>query len=268
MTATRLDDEGSARKLCSPAPRPFALTCLLVLLAAGALACASPATPGPAATAPRLGRVIVVPLNLGLHTPSELRDGEAAVWSELIGYLRAQDRSLAVVEADDALALWGDALDELADSADPVGSRAAASRFAQLLAEHVEYDVVVIPSLVIRRARVGGNHASWDGVRRPLPVRTPLPIASAVDTGLEGVTVSGFKGSIAAASLHVAMLGADGEPLYEGLAGLDVIQELTHGAAAPAAEWTLAPRGDSFADASGLREGVERAFARRAPVAP
>ncbi len=269
MTATAFEDEESD---CAPRRTDagtLARTLCAVLLAAATFGCAATAGIDPMETAgaPRLNRIVVAPLNLGLRTPPELRGSEAAVWTELLEYLRSQDRSLSVVDADDAQALWSDELGHLEASGEPVEMRAAASRFAQRLAEHVEYDVVVIPSLVIRRARVGGHHASWDGARRPLPVRTPLPIAAAVDTGIEGVTTSGFKGSIAAASLHVAIVGADGEPLYEGLAGLDVIQELTRGATGPAAaEWVLAPRGDCFADASGLRRGVERAFARPVPA--
>jgi len=240
--------------------------CFAIALAVAALACAAPALPRAEETAAarRLGRVVVAPLNLGLRAPPELRGSEARVWNELLRYLRAQDRSLSVVDERDAEALWSDAVALLEQAGAPIEPRAAASRFARLLAEHAEYDVVVLPSLVVRRARVGGSQASWDGTRRPLPVRSPVPRGPVGDTELHGVTFHGYAGSVAAASLHVAVVGSDGEPLYEGLAGLDVIQELTRGAGARgAAEWTLAPRSDAFADASGLRQGVERAFARR-----
>lgn len=241
---------------------------LALLLAAAALGCASPGPmqPEAAASAPPLGRVVVAPLNLGQRTPPELRGRDAAVWSELLRYLRERDPALAVVDDENALALWTDAVSGLADPGAAVERLEAATRFARLLAQHAEYDVVVMPSLVVRRARVGGTHASWDGARRPLPVRTPVPIAAAVDSGIDGVTLHGYRGSIAAASLHVVIVTSDGEPLYEGLAGLDLLQELRWGAGSPSAsEWTLEPRGDALADASDLRQGVERAFRRRAP---
>jgi hypothetical protein len=247
------------------APARFA-----ALFAVAALACAAPGVPGPetATSAHPLGRVVLAPLNLGLRTPPELSGSGSRVWTELLRYLRAQDRSLSVLDAEDAEALWRDSVARLESSEAPVDPRAAASRFARLLAEHADFDVVVMPSLVVRRARVGGRQAFWDGTRRPLPVRHPLPIASDLDAGIQGVTLNGYEGSVAAASLYVAIVGSDGEPLYEGLAGLDVIQELTRGARTrDPAEWILAPRGDAFADASGLRQGVERAFARRLPTA-
>jgi hypothetical protein len=242
--------------------------CTFAALAAlVALACAAPGTPGSDAMAslPRPDRVVVAPLNLGLRLPAELRGSEAAVWEELLRYLGAQDRTLAVVDASDAARLWNAAAAETLDSGAALEPRAVASRFAELLAGHAEYGVLVMPSLVVRRARVGGHHAWWDGVRRDLPARTPLPLS--IEDGISGVAISGYRGSIAAASLYVAILSSDGESLYEGLGGLDVIQEVARVARAhDVPHWSLAPRRDSFADATELREGIERAFERRLPA--
>lgn len=188
------------------------------------------------------------------------------MWSELVAYLRQQDRPLAVLAQADAEHLFGAARAELERAGDGADPRATASRFARLLAAHVDYEVLVMPSLVVRHARVHGYQTSWDGVRRPLPLRSASPIPSAFDAGASGVTVSGYRGRIGAASLYVATLASDGELLYEGLAGLDLIQEVAQ-VARPhhAPEWSLAPRSDSFADPAGLREGVELAFVRRLP---
>ena len=229
-----------------------------LLLAAAA--CASPTTPAPAV--PSLGRVVVAPMNLWITAPPELRAGEDAVWTELLGYLASQDRPLSVLNGSDAAALWKDASAGLDAAGAPISGGVAASRFAQLLALHADYDVLVLPSLVVRRARIGGYDAYWDGARRPLPVRAPVPMAAALDAGPGGIRIHGFKGSIAAASLHVAMFGPDGERLFEGLAGLDVIQQLDR-ESRDAVEWTLEPRDDAFADAADLRRGVERAFTRQ-----
>jgi len=242
--------------------------CTLSALAAlAALACAAPGTPGSDAVAslPRPDRVVVAPLNLALRLPAELQGSEAPVWEELLRYLAAQDRRLAVVEASDAARLWNSAATEVEASGAALEPRAVASRFAELLAGHAEYGVLVMPSLVVRRARVGGHQVWWDGVRRALPTRTPLPLS--IDNGISGVAISGYRGSIAAASLYVAILSSDGETLYEGLGGLDVIQEVARVARThDAPRWSLAPRRDSFDDAAELREGIERAFERRLPA--
>jgi hypothetical protein len=233
-----------------------------LLAAVAALACASAGQPG--APAPRPDRVVVAPFDLALRTPAELRGREPLVWPELLRYLGTRDRKLAVVDADDAARLWQAAILDLERSGAAREPRAAAAGFARRVADHVDYDVLVLPALVVRRARVGGYHAFWDGVRRDLPARTPLPLA--LDEGISGVEFSGYRGSIAAASLYVALFAPDGALLYEGLAGLDVIQEAAR-VARPhdAPVWTLAPRRDLFADAAELREGIERAFERRLP---
>jgi hypothetical protein len=183
------------------------------------------------------------------------------VWTEILRYLGTQDRSLAVVDAIDAAALWNTAAAEVERSGAGLEPRAVAARFARMVADHADYDILVMPSLAVRRARIGGYHAWWDGARREVPVRSPVPLSPS--DGIGGVTISGYRGSIAAASLYVAIFAPDGASLYEGLAGLDVIQEVARGERPHGApEWTLAPRRDSFADAAELREGVARAFAR------
>jgi hypothetical protein len=242
----------------------------VALAALAALACASARAPAPEAAdaAARPGRLVVAPLNLGLRAPQELRGSEGRVWSELLRYLRQQDRALGALEPSGAERLWAAVVAELAASGAPPELGTASSRFARELRAQVDYDLLVLPSLVLRRARVSGYQASWDGVHRALPVREALLDKALIEATLPGVVVWGFRGRIAAASLHVAILGASGESIYEGLAGLDVVQELRRerqrGALGSQA-WRLEPRPDLFANAEDLHEGVERAFARSVP---
>jgi hypothetical protein len=240
---------------------------IATIAALAALACAAPA-PQLASHAPGPGRLIVAPLNLALIAPAELAGGGEPVWDELLRYLRQQDRPLGVLDASDAGRLFGEARRELERSGATVDPRSTAARFAELLAAQVDYGVLVMPSLVVRKARIGGYRASWDGVSHALPVRSGLPVAPMVENAIGGVAVNGYRGNIAAASLYVALFAPDGEPLYEGLAGLDLIQQIEPVAGGPLRppRYALAPRQDSFADASRLREGIERAFERRLPA--
>ena len=201
---------------------------------------------------------------LGLRLPAELRSSEAAVWDELLRYLSAQDRSLAVVGAPGAAQLWNAAAAEVEASGAALEPRAVASHFAELLAGHVDYGVLVMPSVVVRRARIGGRQVSWDGVRREVPARTPLPLSIDIASG---ITVNGYRGSIAAASLYVAILSPDGELRWEGIGGLDVIQEIARVArGSDAPRLSLEPRPDCLSDVAELREGIARAFERRIPA--
>jgi len=71
--------------------------------------------------------------------------------------------------------------------------------------------------------------------------------------------VSGVRGKIGAASLHVAVLRPDGTRVYEGLGGLDLVQDL-HRDDPWGGSWSYELRAEPFADREHVREGVERAL--------
>jgi hypothetical protein len=75
------------------------------------------------------------------------------------------------------------------------------------------------------------------------------------------VTVPGLRGKIAAISLHVSVLRPDGTHVYEGLGGLDLIQE-AHRDNPWEGRWTFNTRLEPFTEPGHLREGIERAFER------
>ena len=70
---------------------------------------------------------------------------------------------------------------------------------------------------------------------------------------------SGLRGKVAAVSLHVSLLRPDGQELYQGLGGIDVLQE-AHRDARANSELRFVARAQPFADPEAVREGVERAF--------
>ena len=230
----------------------------LAFAALAALACAS----APASRVmPDAARIVVAPLNLGLRTPDELKGAEGPVWDELVSYLRSRDERVRIVDAADAAELWREALADLERSGSAPKPGTTAARFAARLREHVDYDLLVMPALVLRSARVGGQRVFWDGRRRPLPVRVRVPAAG------YGAVTAGYTGTVAAASLYVAVLGPDGGSIFEGLAGLDVLQELVKGKRSWGdSAWRLEARRDPFPDAAVLRAGIERAFERPLPV--
>ena len=243
------------RRRAAPRP-PLALACL----ALAALACAGPA---PTPTAPQLSRVVLAPLNLGVRTPDPLVGCEGPVWDELVRYLQAQDAHVRVLDGEGAAELWQQAVSEAEASGAVLDPRGVGARFAVHVREQVDYDVLVMPSLVLRSARIGGQRASWDGTRRKLPIRARVPADLADGIGDGG----GYRGTVAAASLYVALVGPDGRALFEGLAGLDLVQQLVRGRRGLGpTPWQLEARADPFDDPEALRSGVERAFARPLPA--
>jgi hypothetical protein len=236
-----------------------------VLLAIATLAIAACATspPGPNASgaldAP-VRHVVVAPLNLVIGTPTELDGQGERVWHELLRHFQSLDKRVSVISPISAERLWLEATLDL-DLSDPRRAlEIGRARFAKQLAEHRAYDVLVLPSVVLRPARLHGVYASWDGVQRFVP-GGPDMIDPGLATVLQspgGLEVTGLRGRVAAASLHVAVLRPDGARLYEGIGGLDLIQEVERDRRT--GEWTFAMRPEPFGDSEHLREGVERAF--------
>jgi hypothetical protein len=238
------------------------LTRLLAFAALALAACAAPSGPSASdALVTRISRITVAPLNLAVRAPAALAGKGEPVWHELLLHFQTRDKQVAVLSPQSAEWLWVEATLDLDASDRRRALRAARSRFARGLAEHRAYDLLVVPSLVLRPARMHGAYASWDGVQRVVPKDSV-----ATDPGIEDVFhppgsawVGGLQGKVAAASLHVAVLRPDGTPVHEGFGGLDVVQEV-HRDDPWGGRWTFEVRPEPFADPEHLREGVERAF--------
>ena len=246
-----------------PPARRRAAPRIALALACSALAALACAGAAPAPVTAGVSRVVLAPLNLGVRMPEGLEDSEAPVWDALLGYLHAKDARVRLLDGEGAAALWQEAAAEALRSGAVLAPRAVEARFAAAVREQVDYDLLVMPSIVRRSARIGGYSATWDGTRRRLPMRPRVPAELALSLADD----AGYRGSVAAASLYVAILGPDGRALFEGLAGLDVVQELVRGKRARGEDpWRLEARSDAFDDAESLRAGVERAFERPLPA--
>jgi hypothetical protein len=245
------------------------ITPILAAAALAALACTSARTPSgeQAAAALGSGRTLVAPLNLGLRAPVELKDVDEPVWHELLRYFQAQDRQVILIAPVDAELVWMDTIAELEQSGAAHDLPTASAHFARRLGEQLDYELLLMPSLVLRSARVQGRLASWDGVRRRLRVRTTPSNGPIIEIGLLGnhPAVWGLTGRVAAASFHIAVLTSDGRFLHQGLGGLDLIQEATLDRRAPRETWQLVLREAPFADVESLRQGIALAFERELP---
>ncbi len=238
--------------------RTLALLSLMLFLTG--LGCATAPDPQPEAV-PSLARVLVAPMNLGVRPTSALEADPEPVWQALLAYLSTRDRQIAVLDPIGAERVWLEAVADLEASGEPVELATVSAGFARRVAEEAVYDALLMPSLVVRRARISGRSAVWDGVRRPVEVPAVLLAGAQPDLG-PGIStrVTGFSGAMLGASLHVSLLAPDGSVAYEGVGGLDLLQHVAGGSEWGAA-WTLEPRLEPFADDGHLTEGIERAFA-------
>jgi hypothetical protein len=207
-------------------------------------------------------RIVVAPLNLAINTPAELDGKGQPVWDQLLRHFQALDKQVAVISPISAERLWLEAKIGLDLSDRSRALATARSRFAKALAGHRSYDLLVVPSLVMRSARMQGIYAHWDDFRRVVPGGSAMVDANFVGffEPLGTMIVPGLSGRVGAASLHVAVLRPNGAAVYEGLGGLDLVQQISRDDRREGV-WKFELRAEPFGDAENLRDGVERAFA-------
>jgi hypothetical protein len=242
---------------------PQSSTAVLLVTAAFALsACTTSPETSATEAAPDSGlRVVVAPMNLAVKAPDEVSDGDDRVWHEILDYFQSRGGDVAVLSRESADRLWRTALSDLDVTRRQGALIVARGRFAQELAEHYDFDLLVLPSLVLRSGRLHGDYATWDGVRRRVPDHATAS-SRTFDHVLGSGTFlqsNGLHGKVAGASLHVSVLRSDGSAAFEGIGGLDVVQEIQREHSGTGAT-VFATRDDPFSEPGNLREGVARAF--------
>lgn len=162
--------------------------------------------------------VLVVPVNETMEIPSGLEKGQRLVSDLLRVYLEA--KGLEVIEVERGA--FRPALDVAVGRADhemlsgqsrSVTSELGFGRIVPFLAAELggEPDLVVVPNMMMRMAELGGSSTvRWDDVRRRM-------------RGARGVSLSGTN---PAASLWVAVYDDEGERLFSGFGGLDLLFDI------------------------------------------
>lgn len=197
-------------------------------------------------------RILVAPVNLAVRLPQVLEDAVDPVREALIHYLQGRGAQVSLVWPPDAWSLWRDAVGEVSRSdGQREGFDEIAGVFVRELNRHAEFQLLVMPSLVYRGARVRGRTAEWDGVRRR--VRT-VGVGSAA-LGSEAGEAH-WDGEIPALSLHVRVFQPDGGRVYEGWGGIGLthvpeVSDRRHSGGQP-----FVFQSEFFEDAAQIREGV------------
>jgi catechol 2,3-dioxygenase-like lactoylglutathione lyase family enzyme len=240
------------------------------LAAASLLGCASPPREERTVLAGNPARdLLILPLNVAAVMPSELEAASPIVWRELEIYLRDQGKELKTVSLEAARKLWLASIAEARAANARAGYDDAARVLVGKLARHAAFDAVIAPSLYLRKARIAGRSASWDGVERVVEIEAPERLP--VDLPLDGVAP--------AVSLHAVVLDPEGNKVEEAIAGLELLVEVRvvrksgwSIEAAPSAETVgleYTPRTDLFTHREDVQEGIAKALAGfLPPLAP
>ncbi len=239
------------------------------MLFALALGCAGTAEPEPESGRTVLAgtqseSVVVLPLNVTMEMPEQLEAGAPIVREELEDYLQAQGASLKTLAFPVARRFWLESIQQARNSEageDEAAESATFEKVAQLLvsrvAEHADFDMLIVPALFVQGATIEGRSVSWDGVQRTLEI----DVGAWGEVFPEDPEISGVA---PASSLHAAVLDAQGKLLQEGQGGIALLMS-ARARGSPESfldspEYQFVPRADPLADRDQVREGIALAL--------
>jgi hypothetical protein len=202
-------------------------------------------------------RVLLCPLNVTLALPSEISGESRFVEREIEGYLGKHGLEVQKLGLSETRGRWQRAAAE----AKHTGSKDAGEIFVKDLRGSREFDAVVLPSLILRSVSVTDSSGTWDGVRRMVSMVNLPHRGQGGEAGTlsKGIALGGISGAVMAASLHVMAYLADGQRVFEGIGGLDFVQEADLGGASRSS-WELRMSPSRLRRPAVLSEGVEIAF--------
>jgi hypothetical protein len=164
-------------------------------------------------------RVVIAPLNLAVRLAPDLEEAVEPVEAEIIRYFQSNGARVAVIWPADARWLWRDSMAAIQGSESPaLDLETAAGAFVRAVGEHADFDLLVMPSLVYRKARVTGRHAHWDGVRRTVTLHTRTVAG-------ENPYTTDWSGRISALSLHALVFTPEGRRVFQGWGGIDLVHD-------------------------------------------
>jgi hypothetical protein len=212
--------------------------------------------------------LVILPFNVTAEMPREIESLSPLVWRELELYLTEHSKRLKTLAFPVARTMWiGSIRAAQREKGDEARFDDAARIFVRRLAEHAEFDAVIVPTLYVKAASVAGRTARWDGVEQPIEIEVENRIRDG-ETGLR------LHGEVPAASIHTVVLDAGGDRIHEGQGGLDLL--VAARVLAPPSDfegtgdvqYELATRTDLFSDREHVRAGIARALAPFLPELP
>lgn len=230
---------------------------LIAVVASVACGCAAPRNHLHRKSAAGFERALVLPLNLVAAMPEDLAARAKQVDQALLSYLAERGKATLTIGFTDAGAAWRASEAECRSQAQRHCDRFAgvAPFMARRLRSDHDYQVLIIPYLFVRTARSGRNTAAWDGVKRPVEKAGP-------GFGPDG-PIRLVRGQIRAASLKVFAFSAEGEKVFDGVGGLDLVDRVY--GYSEYEPYRIEVREDVLGDPQMLREGVELALDRLVP---
>ena len=239
-----------------------ALIGLISLAAATALGCAyfsrpdNKLAPGHAG-APGVKRFLVCAPNTVIALPAEIHGVTDSLREQIDAYLHFHGREAQWINLYDSRKLWGEA----AGAAKQKGAvDQTPAYFAERLDQLYDFDAIIMPSILVHKARASDGGAVWDGVSRRMELlNEPMRPIGGQDTFAQGVEAGGVSGDVLVTSVHVLVFSRAGERIFEGRGGFAFVHDGDMAGAQKNWAWKLRIR-DLAKDIDAMREGIAIAF--------
>ena len=206
-----------------------ALIGVVTLLAATPFGCAWFSRPENALAsgqegAPGVKRFLVCAPNTVIALPAELSGVTTALREQIDAYLHFHERDTQWLDLVESRQIWNEAV-AAAKQNGPIEK--APVFFATKLDERYDFDAIVMPSIVLHKARATDGGAVWDGVSRQMElVNRPMrPVGRAQDVFAEGIRFGGVSGDVLVTSIHVLVFSRTGERIFEGRGGFSFVHD-------------------------------------------
>lgn len=237
---------------------------VLTLIGVCALGCAWLSRPDNTLAAPEhagatgVKRFLVCAPNTVIALPGELADVTPALRAQIDAYLDLHEREAQWIDLPESRQFWSEAVAE----AKQKGAVARAPVFfAARLDQKYDFDAIVMPSLLVHKARATDGDAVWDGVSRHMELlNRPLrKVGHRQDTFADGVQFGGVSGEVLVTSIHVLVFSREGQRIFEGRGGFAFLNDADLGAARRKRTVSY-PLRNLSKDIDAMREGIAIAF--------
>ena len=198
-------------------------------------------------------RVLLFPLNVvGVPPPSEVEAGAGAVAAELRAYLEEHGVAVEALEPDPARTEWLEAARAYRAEVreEQASLEGAAGVLALRLREGHDFDLLLLPWILMRAARLKDGVVAWDGVRRKVDF---FPLGN---TKRYRWVLGRVQLWVKVPSLQALGVSAEGEKVFEGAGGLDLVDEAELDLSASKVHLEMVPKDRIFDDRAHLREGI------------
>jgi len=227
-----------------------------ILVAAATLAGAAPRTAAAADAARPVA--LLAPMNFAEQVPAPVVDGFEPVEAVLSAYLVHEGFELNKLSGAKFNRIWRANETGSVPAYGEPGYEQALRSVVVYLAERIDFDVLVVPSLAVRKEQANGSGVRWDGVFQSIDITR-----SSFDRGGNNIEAPSVRGLVDVASLRIELWSPKGEHLYDGRGGLEILQRWSVdwtnvGTRHVPAEFVL--RDDLFEDDRRLARGVKAAF--------